>query len=59
MKKKFKELLYLNYDGCYHATWYNEKNGCYEHMSFMFYNKKDVIYLLRNKYDVIVSRDFC
>lgn len=59
MKKKFKTLTSLVYDGCYLATWFDEKTGCFEHISFMLYNKKDVIYLLRNKYDVIVSRDFC
>ena len=40
---------------CYIATW--EENGRYRKMRFFDYSKKDVIWLLRTKYNVSVPHE--
>lgn len=55
--KKTKELLYLT--GCqggYTAHIYDNKENRYEEQYFMFYSKREMIYLLRNKYNVICKQ---
>lgn len=58
MKTKYKVLVGLAFDGGYHATIYNKLGGYYEDKYFMFYTKKEVLYLLRHEHNVIVSRGF-
>ena len=41
---------------CYVATW--EENGRYRKMRFFDYPKKEVIQLLRNKYNVSVPHEY-
>ena len=51
-------LMELSFEnGAYLATW-RESDGYYKTQKFIFYTKKEVLDLLRHKYDVVVSRCF-
>ena len=53
--KKTKECCYLYRDGkCYVARIYDKKNEYYAKERFLGYSKREVINLLRNKYNCIV-----
>ena len=53
--KKTKECCYLYRDGgWYVARIYDKTKECYTTERFLWYSKKEVISLLRDKYDCIV-----
>lgn len=58
MKKSFELISLVGGPGCYKATIYNRLGGYYREHSFLWYSKKEVYRLLRNKYDCVVSRKF-
>ena len=45
-------------NGMWIAEW-RDAAGFLQSMKFLWYSKKEVIRLLRNKYNVTVSRSFC
>lgn len=56
--KRF-ELIALSKQGAiYHAVLYNRLGGYYKDQCFWYYNKKEVLWKLRNEYDCIVRRNF-
>jgi len=57
-EKKFELISLTRTGGGYVAGLYNRLGGYYKNVSFIWYNKKQVISLLRNKYDCIVPARF-
>ena len=54
--KRF-ELISLNrIPGGYIAGVYNRVGGYYKDIRFLWYNKKETLYLLRNEYNVVCPR---
>ena len=54
MKTSRLDFCMRNSNGTISAMW--KANGCIETMTFMFSSKKEIINLLRNKYNLIVSK---
>lgn len=45
-------------NGWYIVSLYNTLGMYYKDLRFLYYNKKEVIYLLRNKYNISVPHKF-
>ena len=41
------------------ATMYSRLTGCFKEVTFVFYSKREMIDVLRNKYDCVVPKEFC
>ena len=59
MNSKYLELVSIKGNNCnYTAVVFNPLGQYYEELYFLYYTKKEMIYLLRHKYNVIVRRGF-
>lgn len=49
---RLESLFYSGIDGCYMAYVYNPIGGYSKIYRFLYYTKKEALYLLRHKYNV-------
>lgn len=56
MTKKFELIAIYGGCGSYEAVIYNRLGGYFKIQNFIGYTKKELIYILRHKYNCIVRR---
>lgn len=54
MKTNKLDFCMRNSNGTISAMWMEQ--GCIKTMTFMFHSKKEIVSMLRNKYNLIVSK---
>lgn len=57
MKKQYELIALYGRPGNYTAVLYDRLGQYYKELYFIWYNKKEIFYKLRNEYDCMVSRE--